>query len=38
MGSSTLINTPFLCNYLTDKLMTGDKHLVQYSDHGDTKC
>ena len=32
-GSSTIINTPFLCNFLTDKLMIGDKHLVEYSDH-----
>ena len=34
MGSSTLINTPFLCKYHMDKLMMGDKYLVEYSDHG----
>jgi hypothetical protein len=33
-GSSTIINTPFLSNYHTDKLMIGDKHSVEYSDHG----
>ena len=35
MGSSTIINTPFLYNYHTDKLLIGDKHSVEYSDqHG----